>query len=60
MECLILDFGLFEVVYCWRRMLECDEFVGVWYVNNKYDKYVCGWVGVLYCYKVFIILKGDI
>ncbi|XP_061188835.1 uncharacterized protein LOC133197011 [Saccostrea echinata] len=28
MECLTLDFGPFEAVHRWRRMPECDEFVG--------------------------------
>ncbi|XP_041348005.1 leucine-zipper-like transcriptional regulator 1 [Gigantopelta aegis] len=27
-ECLTLDFGPFETVHRWRRMPECDEFVG--------------------------------
>ncbi|PNF37011.1 Leucine-zipper-like transcriptional regulator 1 [Cryptotermes secundus] len=27
-ECLTLDFGPFEAVHRWKRMLECDEFVG--------------------------------
>ncbi|XP_050596167.1 leucine-zipper-like transcriptional regulator 1 isoform X1 [Bombus affinis] len=27
-ECLTLDFGPFETVHRWQRMLECDEFVG--------------------------------
>jgi len=27
-ECLTLDFGPFEPVHKWRRMPECDEFVG--------------------------------
>lgn len=60
MECLTLDFGPFEAVHRWRRMPECDEFVGARYVNNKHDKYACGWVGVPYCHKVSTILKGDI
>ncbi|XP_063220243.1 leucine-zipper-like transcriptional regulator 1 isoform X2 [Bacillus rossius redtenbacheri] len=28
MECLTLDFGPFETVHRWKRMPECDEFVG--------------------------------
>lgn len=39
MECLTLDFGPFEAVHRWRRMPECDEFVGARYVNNSC---VCG------------------
>jgi hypothetical protein len=31
MECLTLDFGPFEAVHRWRRMPECDEFVGARY-----------------------------
>lgn len=27
-ECLTLDFGPFETAHRWRRMPECDEFVG--------------------------------
>ena len=27
-ECLTLDFGPFERVHRWKRMPECDEFVG--------------------------------
>ncbi|XP_078039424.1 leucine zipper like transcription regulator 1 isoform X1 [Augochlora pura] len=27
-ECLTLEFGRFETVHRWQRMLECDEFVG--------------------------------
>ncbi|CAH0765579.1 unnamed protein product [Bemisia tabaci] len=27
-ECLTLDFGSFETVHRWKRMPECDEFVG--------------------------------
>jgi hypothetical protein len=27
-ECLTLDFGPFEAVHRWKRMLECAEFVG--------------------------------
>uniref|UniRef100_T1JJ12 BTB domain-containing protein n=1 Tax=Strigamia maritima TaxID=126957 RepID=T1JJ12_STRMM len=27
-ECLTLDFGPFEIVHRWKRMPECDEFVG--------------------------------
>lgn len=27
-ECLTLDFGPFETVHRWKRMPECDEFVG--------------------------------
>jgi hypothetical protein len=27
-ECLTLDFGPFETVHRWRKMPECDEFVG--------------------------------
>ena len=27
-ECLTLDFGPFESVHRWKRMPECDEFVG--------------------------------
>lgn len=27
-ESLILEFGPFEVVHMWKRMPECDEFVG--------------------------------
>ena len=27
-ETLTLDFGRFETVHRWKRMLECDEFVG--------------------------------
>lgn len=35
MECLTLDFGPFEAVHRWRRMPECDEFVGARYVNKS-------------------------
>lgn len=31
-ECLTLDFGPFETVHRWKRMPECDEFVGARYV----------------------------
>ncbi|CAG2052949.1 unnamed protein product [Timema podura] len=27
-ECLTLDFGPFETIHRWKRMLDCDEFVG--------------------------------
>lgn len=27
-ECLTLDFGPFETVHRWRKMPDCDEFVG--------------------------------
>ena len=27
-ECLTLDFGPFETVHKWKRMPDCDEFVG--------------------------------
>ena len=30
-ECLTLDFGPFETVHRWKRMPECDEFVGARY-----------------------------
>jgi hypothetical protein len=32
-ECLTLDFGPFETVHRWKRMPECDEFVGARSVN---------------------------
>ena len=31
-ECLTLDFGPFETVHRWKRMPECDEFVGARFV----------------------------
>jgi hypothetical protein len=31
-ECLALDFGPFETVHRWKRMPECDEFVGARYL----------------------------
>ena len=34
-ECLTLDFGPFETVHRWKRMPECDEFVGARFVNVK-------------------------
>ena len=27
-ECLTLDFGPYETAHLWKRMPECDEFVG--------------------------------
>lgn len=33
-ECLTLDFGPFETVHRWKRMPECDEFVGARYVDE--------------------------
>ena len=28
MDCLSLDFGPFEAINCWKKMPECDKFVG--------------------------------
>ena len=35
-ECLTLDFGPFETVHRWKRMPECDEFVGARLVETQY------------------------
>ena len=33
---LSLDFTPIETVHLWKRMLECDEFVGARYVAHRY------------------------
>ena len=36
-ECLTLDFGPFETVHRWKRMPECDEFVGARFVHRQFN-----------------------
>jgi hypothetical protein len=44
-ECLTLDFGPFEAVHRWKRMLECDEFVGNRYlIYSNLAQLLRGWL----------------
>ena len=47
-ECLTLDFGPFETVHRWKRMPECDEFVGARFVHRQ-----CNLVGGVFHFETF-------
>ena len=34
-ECMTLDLGPFETVHRWKKMPDCDEFVGARYVGSQ-------------------------